>query len=247
MQEKKEKAQEDISQILKRIEEYREKIGLNVSQFCAKIGYPQGSYYSAKNRGTRVGEDLILAVADKTDINPFWLLTGEGIMRNVRLVRTDDGVTNLIVAKPIYTDLSGFTDVSGHTTPGVPLPGDAALEGLREELTVQVERWKTEAQVAVAKAEERERTIKALEEQITRMDAQVADARQTVNWTRAQVAEIKAAPPANLSHQEQSLIESFRMLEDVSRRHILDSAKALAERHEAQRTQHKSAREKRPT
>ncbi len=65
----------------KRIQEYRMSLRLKVGEFANTIGISQGSLSNIENSKTKPSADTIAAIVRNTDINPEWLLTGEGPIR----------------------------------------------------------------------------------------------------------------------------------------------------------------------
>ncbi|OQX50295.1 hypothetical protein B5M47_03960 [candidate division CPR3 bacterium 4484_211] len=63
-----------------RIRIYRKKKGLTVKQLAKIIGISQGSLSDIENEKTKPSAKTITSLVRNTDINPDWLLTGEGEM-----------------------------------------------------------------------------------------------------------------------------------------------------------------------
>lgn len=63
-----------------RIKALRKELGLNQTDFGARIGVKQGTI-TGYETGIRVPSDaIILAICDKFSVNQYWLETGEGEM-----------------------------------------------------------------------------------------------------------------------------------------------------------------------
>ena len=65
----------------RRVADYRRQLRYKVGEFAKLIGISQGSLSDIENQKTKPSADTIAAIVRKTDINPGWLLTGEGPMR----------------------------------------------------------------------------------------------------------------------------------------------------------------------
>jgi len=61
-----------------RIKDFRSKKGYKVKELADIIGVSQGTLSDIENGKTRPSADTIAALVRNTDINPSWLLTGEG-------------------------------------------------------------------------------------------------------------------------------------------------------------------------
>ncbi|MCH9045504.1 MAG: hypothetical protein IIA40_05310 [SAR324 cluster bacterium] len=73
--------EEDTARITERIEEFRRHLGLNKSDFCKLIAFPLGTYSNITgSRQSKPNAELLAAIATHTQVNPHWLLTGEGGM-----------------------------------------------------------------------------------------------------------------------------------------------------------------------
>jgi len=90
------------ARIIDRIEDFRAASGLEMPDFCRKIGVRYNTYFTSVQRKSKSGEDLLTALVNNTGVNPVWLLTGEGDM-----LRPAQPKTPPEPATP--------TDVSGHT------------------------------------------------------------------------------------------------------------------------------------
>ena len=66
-----------------RIKKYRLYKGLKGIEFCKIIGISSGSFSDIENEKTKPSADTIASIVKNTDINPYWLLTGEGEMEEV--------------------------------------------------------------------------------------------------------------------------------------------------------------------
>ncbi len=64
----------------RRIRAYRKKKGLTVKQLAEIIGISQGSLSDIENEKTKPSAKTITSLVRNTDINPTWLLTGQGEM-----------------------------------------------------------------------------------------------------------------------------------------------------------------------
>lgn len=64
-----------------RIKHYRKLIGLSGKDLALKIGISGGNLSEIENNKYKPGADALEALAEKTDINPSWLLTGVGAVR----------------------------------------------------------------------------------------------------------------------------------------------------------------------
>ncbi|HUJ77002.1 MAG TPA: helix-turn-helix transcriptional regulator [bacterium] len=74
-------SKENGSQIPLRIEEFRQHQGLSKTQLCDRIGFPLGTYsHMAGRRRSKPSAELLAALAEHTEANPQWLLTGHGPM-----------------------------------------------------------------------------------------------------------------------------------------------------------------------
>ena len=78
----------------KRIREFRKLKGLTVQEFAKLIGISQGSLSDIENEKTKPSADTISSLVRNTDINPTWLLTGEGPMFRENLSETPSGSEN---------------------------------------------------------------------------------------------------------------------------------------------------------
>ena len=68
----------EILQITERIEEFRERLHLSKSDFCARIGFPVKTYaHIAGRRHSKPSAELLAAIAAHLDVNLHWLLTGD--------------------------------------------------------------------------------------------------------------------------------------------------------------------------
>lgn len=73
--------EEDTARITERIEEFRRHLGLSKSDFCKVIAFPLGTYSNITgSRQSKPNAELLAAIATHTQVNPHWLLTGEGGM-----------------------------------------------------------------------------------------------------------------------------------------------------------------------
>ncbi|MFN3480996.1 MAG: helix-turn-helix domain-containing protein [Thermodesulfovibrionales bacterium] len=63
-----------------RIRQYRKAEGLTVRAFAKLVGISQGSLSDIENGKWVPSGAVIASLVQKTDINPMWLLTGQGAM-----------------------------------------------------------------------------------------------------------------------------------------------------------------------
>ena len=66
--------------IFERIKEYRLAKGLNMSQLAEIINISQGALSLIESGKSKPGSEILEALIAKTDIHPFWLMTGLGSM-----------------------------------------------------------------------------------------------------------------------------------------------------------------------
>ena len=66
-----------------RIRKYRFHKRLKVRELAGIINISQGSLSDIENENTKPAADTIISIVKNTDINPYWLLTGEGEMEEV--------------------------------------------------------------------------------------------------------------------------------------------------------------------
>ena len=85
------------SYIGKRLKEYRLSIGLNGKQFAEIIGISQSSLSEIETGKNKPSADTISLIVRHTDINPVWILTGEGSVCLSVDKQTPDIVTEKIL------------------------------------------------------------------------------------------------------------------------------------------------------
>lgn len=61
-----------------RIKQFRKIIGLKTKDFSSLIGISQGALSGLENEKSKPSADTLSSIVQHTDINPVWLLTGEG-------------------------------------------------------------------------------------------------------------------------------------------------------------------------
>jgi phage repressor protein C with HTH and peptisase S24 domain len=72
---------DNLGPLARRIEQVRERLGLTRPAFCKHIGFPYPRYHHITGeRRSKPTADLLQAVARHTDVNPAWLLDGQGPM-----------------------------------------------------------------------------------------------------------------------------------------------------------------------
>jgi phage repressor protein C with HTH and peptisase S24 domain len=82
MSRKKETNVDIFARLKERIEQVREELGLSRMAFCRRIGFPYPRYHHITGeRNSKPTADLLAAVAEHTDVDPHWLLSGEGSPR----------------------------------------------------------------------------------------------------------------------------------------------------------------------
>ena len=69
-----------MNSIGERIKSYRVRKGIKLRDFAKLIGISQGGLSDIENDKTKPGANTLVSIVQKTDINPGWLLTGEGDM-----------------------------------------------------------------------------------------------------------------------------------------------------------------------
>ncbi len=70
-----------------RIKEYRKMMGATAVEFAKLAEISQGSLSGIENMKTKPAADTIAAIVRNTDINPMWLLTGEGPIKREETVQ----------------------------------------------------------------------------------------------------------------------------------------------------------------
>jgi transcriptional regulator with XRE-family HTH domain len=69
-----------VNSIGERIKAYRLKKRITLRDFAKLIGISQGGLSEIENNKTKPGANTLISIVHKNDINPGWLLTGEGDM-----------------------------------------------------------------------------------------------------------------------------------------------------------------------
>ncbi|NVN97663.1 helix-turn-helix transcriptional regulator [Candidatus Nomurabacteria bacterium] len=71
----------------KRIQEYRMSLRYKTKEFAQIVGISQGSLSDIENLKTKPSADTLESLVRNTDINPEWLLTGEGSVKRGERVK----------------------------------------------------------------------------------------------------------------------------------------------------------------
>lgn len=90
--------------ILDRIKEYIDKKGITIAAFERSIGMSNASFGKSLKGGKAIGTDKLENILSiYSDINPSWLLTGEGNM-----LRAESEKENIPVAHPSDSPMEGI-------------------------------------------------------------------------------------------------------------------------------------------
>ena len=98
--------------MLERLKQYIDYKGISISAFEKSIGMSNASFgKSLKNHGTIGANKLETILNVYSDLNPVWLLTGQGQMLKDNIGHTQIGDVNTIDHSPIHvsTDASEVT------------------------------------------------------------------------------------------------------------------------------------------
>lgn len=88
--------------MLERLKQYIDYKGISISAFEKSIGMSNASFgKSLKNHGTIGANKLETILSVYSDLNPVWLLTGEGKMLKDNIGHTQIGDVNTIDNSPI--------------------------------------------------------------------------------------------------------------------------------------------------
>ncbi len=94
-----------------RLREYRKHKKIMAKTIASLIGISQGSLSDIENGKTKPSSDTLASIVRHTDINPAWLLTGEGPMMRGEIKEELDGVSKLILESMRDMDEEGRRDV----------------------------------------------------------------------------------------------------------------------------------------
>ncbi len=93
--------------MLERLKQYIDYKGISISAFEKSIGMSNASFgKSLKNHGTIGANKLETILSVYSDLNPVWLLTGEGKMLKDNIGHTQIGDVNTIDHSPININQS---------------------------------------------------------------------------------------------------------------------------------------------
>ncbi len=97
--------------MLERLKQYIDYKGIAISTFEKSIGMSNASFgKSLKNHGTIRANKLETILSVYTDLNPIWLLTGQGQMLKDNIGHTQIGDVNTIDHSPIHVNTSDEVD-----------------------------------------------------------------------------------------------------------------------------------------
>lgn len=81
----------------RRLREYRKSKGMMGKDLAKLIGISHGSLSDIENEKTKPSSDTLASIFHNTDINPMWLMVGEGPMLRGEIKGKIDDVTKMVV------------------------------------------------------------------------------------------------------------------------------------------------------
>lgn len=159
--------------ILERIKEYIDKKGISIAAFERSIGMSNASFGKSLKNGKAIGTDKLENILKiYSDINPNWLLTGEGSMlRN-----------------------EGKPEASGHGEPQVPSskPDESILYNMYKDLMEE----KKEKEKKIEKLTEE---LRAMERKVGSLEAKLENVATLGNRTANNVSTAKPSSQSRAS------------------------------------------------
>jgi len=98
----------------RRLREYRKSKGMLGKDLARLIGISHGSLSDIENEKTKPSSDTIASIFRSTDINPMWLMLGEGPMHRGEIKGEVDDVTKMVVEHMRDMDDDARRDVLKH-------------------------------------------------------------------------------------------------------------------------------------
>lgn len=98
----------------RRLREYRKSKGIFGKDLAKRIGISAGSFSDIENEKTKPSSDTIASIIRQTDINPVWLMTGDGPMLRGEIKDDVDDVTKMVVEHMRDMDDDARRDVLKH-------------------------------------------------------------------------------------------------------------------------------------
>ncbi len=128
-----------FKEVVERTEEVRKMLGLNKSQFSKKIGMKPQTYNNyIGQQGSKPNIELISGIVEKFNVNPLWLLRGEGAVTRPEGNEPQGAATSSLT--PLQVRIAEIEESVRDLQERMPAPMPTAEATIRDAVNI-VKRW----------------------------------------------------------------------------------------------------------